>query len=81
MKSWRLASGGRYLVSGEPVIVSDLTEAITTSIAVLLIAVVVVMALALVAGLPRTPAPAAARARAARGCADIRRCSTSPAAA
>ncbi len=47
MKSWRLQSGGHYSISGEPVIVSDLTKAITNSIAILLIAVVVVMALAL----------------------------------
>jgi hypothetical protein len=44
MKQWRLAHGESYLVSGEPVIVADLTGAITHSIELLLVAVMLVMA-------------------------------------
>jgi len=44
MKQWRLAHGESYLVSGEPVIVADLTGAITHSIELLLVAVLLVMA-------------------------------------
>jgi uncharacterized protein len=44
MSQWRLQHGGSYLVTGEPVIVSDLTSAITHSIELLLIAVALVMA-------------------------------------
>ncbi len=44
MPQWRLAHGESYLVTGEPVIVSDLTSSISHSIELLLIAVLVVMA-------------------------------------
>jgi hydrophobe/amphiphile efflux-3 (HAE3) family protein len=44
MPDWRLQHGGRYFVTGVPVIVSDLTSAITHSIIVLLIAALLVMA-------------------------------------
>ncbi len=44
MPQWRLRYGESYLVTGEPVIVSDLTHSITDSIELLLIAVLLVMA-------------------------------------
>jgi len=44
MSQWRLAHGESYLLTGEPVLVSDLTSSITHSIELLLIAVLVVMA-------------------------------------
>ena len=44
MPQWRLQHGGSYLVTGEPVIVSDLNHSITRSIELLLIAVLLVMA-------------------------------------
>jgi uncharacterized protein len=44
MGQWRLQHGGSYLVTGEPVIVADLSHSITNSIELLLIAVVLVMA-------------------------------------
>jgi hydrophobe/amphiphile efflux-3 (HAE3) family protein len=44
MPQWRLKHGESYLVTGEPVIVSDLTHSITASIELLLIAVLLVMA-------------------------------------
>ncbi len=45
MAQWHLTTrGAGYLVTGEPVIVSDLTSSITSSIELLLIAVLVVMA-------------------------------------
>jgi hypothetical protein len=44
MPQWRPAHGGSYLVTGEPVIVSDLTSSITRSIALLLVAVLLLMA-------------------------------------
>jgi len=56
MPLWRLQHGESYSVSGEPVIVSDLTEAITQAIELLLLAVVLVMAATLTlvfAGRPR----------------------------
>ncbi|UTI65754.1 MMPL family transporter [Paraconexibacter antarcticus] len=50
MKEWRLPNGGgRYVVTGAPVIVSDLTTSITHSISVLLVAALLVMALTLAA--------------------------------
>ena len=55
------AHGESYLVTGEPVIVSDLTGSITHSIELLLVAVLLVMARDAGAGLPRAPAAAAAR--------------------
>jgi predicted RND superfamily exporter protein len=48
MPQWRLTHGEHYLVSGEPVIVSDLTGSIVSSIKLLLVAVLVVMAVALI---------------------------------
>ncbi len=47
MGQWQLANGESYLITGEPVIVSDLTGAISHSIELLLVAVLLVMALAL----------------------------------
>jgi predicted RND superfamily exporter protein len=47
MPQWRLQHGERYLLTGEPVIVSDLTGSITHSIELLLVAVLLAMALAL----------------------------------
>ena len=47
MPQWRLEHGESYLVTGEPVIVSDLRSSITHSLELLLIAVVIVMAGAL----------------------------------
>jgi predicted RND superfamily exporter protein len=44
MKQWRLQHGESYLVTGQPVIVSDLTGKITRSIELLLVAVMLVMA-------------------------------------
>jgi hydrophobe/amphiphile efflux-3 (HAE3) family protein len=44
MPQWRLEHGGRYVVTGEPVIVSDLTSSLTHQIELLLAAVVLVMA-------------------------------------
>ena len=43
MPQWKLHHGERYLVTGVPVIVSDLTDSITHSIELLLIAVLLVM--------------------------------------
>jgi hydrophobe/amphiphile efflux-3 (HAE3) family protein len=47
MSQWRLANGESYLVTGEPVIVSDVTSSITSSIELLLVAVLLVMGLVL----------------------------------
>ncbi len=47
MSQWQLAHGESYLVTGVPVIVSDLTSSISESIELLLVAVLVVMALTL----------------------------------
>jgi hypothetical protein len=47
MKAFRLGYGGRYTVTGEPVVVHDLASQITGSIAILLIGAVIVMALVL----------------------------------
>jgi hydrophobe/amphiphile efflux-3 (HAE3) family protein len=45
MSQWQLSTAGAgYLVTGEPVIVSDLTKSISSSIELLLIAVLIVMA-------------------------------------
>jgi hydrophobe/amphiphile efflux-3 (HAE3) family protein len=44
MKQWHLQHGESYVVTGEPVIVSDLSSSISHSIELLLIAVLVVMA-------------------------------------
>ena len=47
MPQWRLEHGGTYLVTGEPVIVSDLTGRLSSSLELLLVAVALAMALAL----------------------------------
>ncbi len=47
MSQWHLQNGESYLVTGEPVIVSDVTSSISHSIEVLLIAVLLVMGLVL----------------------------------
>jgi predicted RND superfamily exporter protein len=47
MPQWRLRNGGRYLVTGEPVIVADITGSISHSIELLLVAVLIVMAIVL----------------------------------
>ena len=44
MPQWHLSRGGTYMVTGVPVIVADLTSAITSSIELLLVAVLLVMA-------------------------------------
>lgn len=47
MPQWHLRYGGHYLITGEPVIVSELTSSIAHSMLILLIAVVLLMALTL----------------------------------
>jgi predicted RND superfamily exporter protein len=47
MPQWQLAHGERYLVSGEPAIVADLTGSVSHALELLLVAVAVAMALAL----------------------------------
>jgi hydrophobe/amphiphile efflux-3 (HAE3) family protein len=47
MSQWHLENGGSYLVTGEPVIVADVTSSISHAIELLLIAVLLVMALVL----------------------------------
>src|SRR3954452_17485170 len=47
MPDWRLANGGQYVVTGAPVVLSELTTSITDSIVLLLVAALLVMALAL----------------------------------
>jgi len=47
MSQWHLTRGGTYLVTGVPVIVSDLTGAITHAIELLMVAVLLVMAASL----------------------------------
>lgn len=47
MRSWRLQHGERYLLTGEPVIVTDLASSISRTVALLAIAVLAAMALAL----------------------------------
>src|SRR6476619_1182899 len=44
MPDWQLANGGRYVVTGAPVVVSDLTSRISRAITVLLIAAMLAMA-------------------------------------
>jgi hydrophobe/amphiphile efflux-3 (HAE3) family protein len=43
MSQWRLANGEAYLVTGEPVIVNDITSSISRSIELLLVAVLLAM--------------------------------------
>jgi hypothetical protein len=47
MPQWRLQNGESYLVTGEPVIVADITGSISHSIELLLVAVLIVMAIVL----------------------------------
>lgn len=47
MPRWRLQHGERYLLTGEPLIVSELTSSISRSVLILLLAVAALMALAL----------------------------------
>jgi predicted RND superfamily exporter protein len=47
MPQWRLRHGEHYLLTGQPVIVAELTGAITRSIELLLVAVLLAMAIAL----------------------------------
>ncbi|MFZ1155530.1 MAG: MMPL family transporter [Solirubrobacteraceae bacterium] len=47
MSQWHLANGEAYLVTGEPVIVNDITSSITHSIELLLVAVLLVMGIVL----------------------------------
>lgn len=49
MDLFRLPGGGRYVVTGAPVVVADLTDALSRSVLVLLLAAVLVMALTLAA--------------------------------
>ena len=60
MPMFRSANGGTYTVSGVPVVVDDLADAITGSIAGLLVAALLVMARGARAGVPRAAAAAAA---------------------
>jgi len=56
MPQWQLQNGERYLVSGEPAIVADVTASLSHSLELLLVAVLVAMALVLglvFAGRPR----------------------------
>src|SRR5262249_14297733 len=55
MPQWRPQHGGSYLVTGEPVIVSDLNHSITRSIELLLLAVLLVMAATLSLIFPGRP--------------------------
>jgi len=55
MPQFRLQNGGRYTVTGVPVVVSSLTEAITHSIFVLLVAALLVMAATLALVFRSTP--------------------------
>ena len=73
MPQWHLTHGETYLVTGEPVIVADLTSSISHSIELLLIAVLLVMAGDARPDLHGAPAAVAAGARAARGRAHVRR--------
>ena len=68
MKDWQPRNGSRYTVTGAPVVVSDLTSSITSSMWVLLVAVLLVMGLTLglvFAGRPRLLPLAVALAAAA----------------
>jgi hypothetical protein len=47
MPDWRLRNGARYVVTGAPVVLNDLTTKITDAIVVLLVAALLVMALVL----------------------------------
>jgi predicted RND superfamily exporter protein len=47
MPQWHMQHGERYLITGEPVIVAELTSSITNSIELLLLAVLLVMAVTL----------------------------------
>ncbi|HEU4974333.1 MAG TPA: MMPL family transporter [Baekduia sp.] len=47
MPNWRLMNGGQYVVTGAPVVLSDLTTKVSDAIALLLVASLVVMALVL----------------------------------
>lgn len=47
MRQWRLQHGERYLLTGEPAIVTDLASSISRTVALLAIAVLAVMAIAL----------------------------------
>lgn len=56
MPQWRLRFGGSYLITGEPVILSELSSSITHSIVLLLLGAMLVMALVLglvFGGVPR----------------------------
>lgn len=52
MPDWRLRNGGQYVVTGAPVVLSDLTSDVTHAIVVLLLASLVVMALVLMLVFP-----------------------------
>jgi hydrophobe/amphiphile efflux-3 (HAE3) family protein len=47
MKDWQLRNGGQYVVTGAPVVLTDLTTKVTDAIVLLLVASLVVMALVL----------------------------------
>jgi hypothetical protein len=44
MPEWRLQGGGRYVVTGAPVVANDVVDSVTASIVVLLVAALLVMA-------------------------------------
>ncbi len=47
MEQWRLAGGGRYVVTGAPVVLDDLGEVLSSALRTLLVVALVVMALVL----------------------------------
>lgn len=70
MPMFRSQYGGRYTVTGVPVVINDLAGQITSSIAVLLIAALLVMAAALLIVFRPALRPSALGARSASGLAD-----------
>ena len=74
MPEWKLPNGkGTYVVTGAPVVVSDLTRSISHSLIALLVAALRRHGAHAGPGLPRAAAAAAARRRPGRGRADLRR--------
>ena len=79
MPDWKLPNGkGTYVVTGAPVVVSDLTKSISHSLIVAARGGARRHGPHAVAGLPRAAAPAAARRRRGGGRADLRRALAQP---
>ena len=73
MPQWRLTNGkGDYVVTGAPVVVDDLSGAISRSLVLLFVVALLVMALDAGARVPGAHAPAAARRRPGGRGADLR---------